>query len=228
MQVRLPGDLFGTEGTLFGRSDRIRIGSGTGRTVRRKTFIFPLVIFVVTVLIGSCDDSARQERSLGTGVLADQEFTDFVTMESDSGVVQWKLVAPVARVYDARNLLVTESPTISFFDETGEVSSVLTADKAEYNRISHDLTALGNVVVTSREGYILETESLVWLNTVEQIHTEDFVKVTRGKDILTGYGFQGYPELKNIDIKRDVRAWLKDDDGLVDEEIEKERAGSEE
>ena len=203
----------------------VRTGSGTGRAVRRKIFIIPLVIFIVTALIGSCDESGRQERSLGTGVLADQEFTDFVTMESDSGVVQWKLVAPVARVYDARNLLVTETPTISFFDEAGEVSSVLTADKAEYNKISHDLTALGNVVVTSREGYVLETESLVWLNTVEQIHTEDFVKVTRGKDILTGYGFQGYPELKNIDIKRDVRAWLKDEEGLVDEEVERERVG---
>ncbi|MBU8921936.1 MAG: LPS export ABC transporter periplasmic protein LptC, partial [Bacteroidales bacterium] len=90
------------------------------------------------------------------------------------------------------------------------------------------LTALGNVVVTSREGYVLETESLVWLNIVEQIHTEDFVKVTRGADILTGYGFQGYPELKNIDIKRDVRAYLKDDEGLVDDEVERERTGSEE
>ncbi|MBU8920562.1 MAG: LPS export ABC transporter periplasmic protein LptC, partial [Bacteroidales bacterium] len=159
MKERLPDGLFRMEGTLFGRSDRNRIGSGTGRTVRRRVFIFPLVIFMMTVLVVSCDESGRQEHSMGTGVLADQEFADFVTMESDSGVVQWKLEAPVARVYDARNLLVTDQPIISFFDETGEISSVLTADKAEYNKISHDLTALGNVVVTSREGYVLETES---------------------------------------------------------------------
>jgi LPS export ABC transporter protein LptC len=100
---------------------------------------------------------------------------------------------------------------------------VLTADKGEYNQVTHDLTALGNVVITTSEGYTLETESLVYLRELGEIHSEDFVTVTRGDDVLTGYGFTGYPELKNVDIKRDVRAYLRDDEGLVDDEVLRER-----
>jgi LPS export ABC transporter protein LptC len=157
--------------------------------------------------------------------MADQEFADFTTMESDSGKVKWILEAPVARVYNLRKLLVTDDPRITFYDEEGGVSSILTADKGEYNQVTHDLTALGNVVVTTTEGYTLETETLIWLRELGEIHSEDFVKVTRGNDVLTGYGFQGYPELKNVDIKRDVRAYLRDEEGLVDQEVRKEKSG---
>lgn len=193
--------------------------------MRRFCLYVVLSSVMLALILASCDDSERAERSLGTGDMADQEFTDFVTIESDSGITKWRLESPVARVYNIRNLLVTDQPVIRFYDENGTVSSILTSDKAEYNKVSHDLTALGNVVVTSAEGYILETESLVWIDRLEQIHTEDFVKVTKGKDILTGYGFQGYPELRNIDIKRDVKAYLKDEDGVVENEVVRERDG---
>ena len=43
-----------------------------------------------------------------------------------------------------------------------------------------------------------------------------------------GYGFRGYPELRNIDIKRDVKAYLRDEDGLVGDEVEKEQKDGEE
>ena len=183
------------------------------------------IVFAVAVIgiVFSCGEGDRPQRSLVTTEMPDQEFTDFKTMESDSGRVKWILTAPVARIYSARKLLVTDSPRITFYDEHEEISSVLTAAKGEYNQVTHDLTALGNVVVTTTEGYMLETESLVWLHDLGEIHSEDFVKVTREDDVLTGYGFTGYPELKNVDIKRDVRAYLRDKDGVVEREARKER-----
>lgn len=183
----------------------------------------PILIAATLAAASSCGGDGRPERSLSTGDLADQEFSDFTTMESDSGRVKWILDAPVARVYTSRKLLVTDTPRIEFYDENGEVSSVLTAEKGEYNQVTHDLTALGNVVITTSEGYTLETESLVYLRELGEIHSEDFVTVTKGNDVLTGYGFTGYPELKNVDIKRDVRAFIRDEEGRVDEEVRRER-----
>jgi LPS export ABC transporter protein LptC len=188
-----------------------------------RTRIFITLIATAVAAVISCSENERPQRSLASSELADQEFTDFTTMESDSGRVKWVLEAPVARIYSSRKLLVTDTPRIKFYDENGEVTSVLTADKGEYNQVTHDLTALGNVVITTSEGYTLETESLVYLRELGEIHSEDFVTVTRGDDVLTGYGFTGYPELKNVDIKRDVRAYLRDDEGLVDDEILRER-----
>jgi LPS export ABC transporter protein LptC len=197
----------------------------TGMKMKRSAAATLLICAALAAAVVSCGQSERPQRSLGTTEMADQEFSDFTTMESDSGQVKWILEAPVARVYNIRNLLVTDDPKITFYDENGEISSILTADKGEYNQETHDLTALGNVIVTTMEGYTLETESLIMIRELGEIHSEDFVKVTKGSDILTGYGFQGYPELKNVDIKRDVRAFLRDEEGLIDGEVKKEKEG---
>lgn len=176
----------------------------------------------LAILFMSCGEIDNGEQSIGARDIPDQEFADFTTYESDSGVVQWVLEAPTARIYNARKLLVTIQPRITFFNEYGETTSVLTADKGEYQQVSHDLTALGNVVVTSRQGYMLETESLVWVNEMEEIHTEDFVRFIKGNDILTGYGFRSDPELQNVTIHRDVEAFLRDDEGVVEDEVRRE------
>ncbi len=173
----------------------------------------------------SCQGRNDDKGSIATADVPDQEFSDFTTLESDSALVRWSLKAPVARVYNARKLLVTDDPRIEFFDEFGQLSSILTSDKGEYNQVTHDLTALGHVVVTSVEGYVLETETLVWVEKLGEIHSEDFVKFTRGSDILTGYGLRGDPGLRDVEIKRDVKAYLRDEDGALREEIEKDATG---
>ncbi|HUV35924.1 MAG TPA: LPS export ABC transporter periplasmic protein LptC [Patescibacteria group bacterium] len=200
--------------------------NGTGiRGIGRVGSLRLAVAVCLAALYLSCGEIDNSEQSIGARDVPDQEFTDFTTYESDSGVVQWILEAPIARIYNARKLLVTIQPHITFFNELGETTSVLTADKGEYQQVSHDLTALGNVVVTSRQGYMLETESLVWVNEMEEIHTEDFVRFIKENDILTGYGFRSDPELQNVTIHRDVEAFLRDDDGVVDGEVRKDRGG---
>ena len=195
----------------------------------RKTAVIPMLAAALAAfLLLSCESVDEGGRSVYTEDVPDQEFSDFTTVESDSGVVKWVLAAPVARVYNASKLLVTDDPRIEFYNEDGTLASVLLARKGEFNQVTHDLTALGNVVVTSSEGYMLETESLVWVEKLEEIHTEDFVRFIKGEDILTGYGFRSDPDLKNVEIMKDVKAFLRDDEGLVDEEVKKETEGGEE
>lgn len=190
--------------------------------MRRDRLILFIVPVVMLAMLVSCEGVDNDGRSIGADDVPDQEFSDFTTVESDSGVVKWVLSAPVARVYNASKLLVTDDPRIEFYNEDGTLASVLIAKKGEYNQVTHDLTALGSVVVTSFEGYTLETESLIWVETIEEIHTEDFVRFTKGEDVLTGYGFQSDPNLENVEIFRDVKAFLRDDEGIVDEEVKKE------
>ena len=189
--------------------------------MRRSTFYIFVAVAAAFALI-SCQGVEEEGRSVYTEDVPDQEFSDFTTVESDSGIVKWVLSAPVARVYNASKLLVTDDPRIEFYNEDGTLASVLLAKKGEYNQVTHDLTALGDVIVTSSEGYTLETESLVWVEKLEEIHTEDFVRFVKGRDILTGYGFRSDPDLENVEIMKDVKAFLRDDEGLVDEEVKKE------
>jgi len=183
--------------------------------------LFGLLIGLALPL-GSCQKGGQGEGSIGAADVPDQEFSDFTTVESDSGLVRWVLKAPVARMYSARKLLAADDPRIEFFDKEGRRTSVLTSNKGEYNQVTHDLTALGNVVITSQEGYVLETESLVWVEKLGKMHSEDFVKFIRGRDVLTGYGLLSDPELKNVEIQRDVKAYLRDSEGIINQEIQKD------
>ena len=196
--------------------------------MRRESPIRCILLVVLLAMAFSCESVDNEGRSIGADDIPDQEFSDFTTVESDSGAVKWVLSAPVARVYSASKLLVTDDPRIEFYNEDGSLASVLIAKKGEYNQVTHDLTALGSVVVTSAMGYTLETESLIWVETVEEIHTEDFVRFTKGEDVLTGYGFQSDPNLENVEIFRDVKAFLRDDEGIVEEEVRKETEEREE
>ncbi|HEY5133253.1 MAG TPA: LPS export ABC transporter periplasmic protein LptC [Candidatus Krumholzibacteriaceae bacterium] len=182
------------------------------------------LVFAVSIFVLSCQGKNKGQGTLATADVPDQEFNDFTTAESDSGLVKWMLKAPVARVYNARRLLVTDTPHIEFFDKQGSLASVLTSDKGEYNQVTHDLTALGKVVVTSQEGYVLETESLVWVNGSGEIHSEDFVKFTRGNDVLTGYGLRADTGLRDVEIQRNVKGFLRDENGFLQEEIKKDES----
>ncbi len=196
-----------------------------GAIVKRVSTVHIVVLTILMIAVLSCERGGEGERTIGTSDVPDQEFTDFTTMESDSGVVKWVLKSPVARIYNAQKLLVTDDPRIEFFNEEGHLASVLTADKGEYNQVTHDLTAIGNVVVTSQEGYTLETETLIWVEKLGEIHSEDFVSFTKGNDVLTGYGLQSDPELKDVRIKQNVKAYFRDDEGIVEEEVEREKDG---
>jgi hypothetical protein len=67
------------------------------RTIHRLALLVGLATLVV-----SCQGKDKGQGSLATADVPDQEFSDFTTLESDSGLVRWVLKAPVARVYNAR------------------------------------------------------------------------------------------------------------------------------
>jgi LPS export ABC transporter protein LptC len=192
----------------------------SGEKLKNKNWkvIRGFLIMIITASLFSCGGEESNGHYLDADRTPDQVFENFQITESDSGVTRWILQAPLARVYNLRKLLVTENPTIDFFNERGERTSVLTADKGEINQETHDFTTLGNVVVTSNDGYSLETETLIWIKGKGKIHTDDFVKFTGGDDVLTGYGFKSDPALEKWEIKREVEVLLKNEEDIVGEE----------
>ena len=151
------------------------------------------------------------------GPLPDEVFTDFVTQESDSGLVKWQLNAPRASKFKKRNLVVLEKPVIKFYDDAGALQTTLRSDSGEYYDDSRSMLAFGNVVVVSVANDVLETDSLMWNNDDDRIVSNSFVKLTRGRDVVTGYGLECDQNLSSVNIKRDVKATFHDDGGETDE-----------
>ena len=167
-----------------------------------------------TIALGCSDKKAKETPAQGSQS-PDETMTEFVTQETDSGRVQWKLAAPRATRYNAKNVFLLDNPKIEFFDNMGNLQTTLTAKNGEYSVTTHDMLAYGNVVATSTKGEILETDSLRYLNERDKIVSDSHVKLTRGRDVITGIGMEADHTLDSVDIKRNMRARIVEEDGKL-------------
>ncbi|MFQ5510704.1 MAG: LPS export ABC transporter periplasmic protein LptC [Candidatus Krumholzibacteriia bacterium] len=178
---------------------------------------WPARVLYYTILLGflvvSCANETPDEIAFEKRELPDEVFSDFVTQESDSGMVMWKLKAPRANRFSKKKLVLLENPVIEFFDKEGNLKTTLVSEVGEYSEESQDMLAFGDVVVESTEGDVLETDSLLWKNGEDKIVSNSWVRLTRGNDLITGVGLECAPDLSFVDIKRDVQVTIIDTTG---------------
>jgi LPS export ABC transporter protein LptC len=170
-----------------------------------RLFALALAGLLLSGVLG-CGSSPRMSSVPDTGELPDQEVSDFEATETDQGTTQWKMYARSAATYRARNTVIARGLRIDFYDEKGERSSTLTSREGEMNDMTHDMTARGDVVIQTTEGTRMTTDQLQFHNRIQRIQTESFVRVERRGDVLTGYGFDSDPQLKDFQFKRQVKA----------------------
>lgn len=129
---------------------------------------------------------------------------------------RWVLQADTASVYRERKRVEAQWVKIDFFEEEEHVST-LTADRAILLQSTDDLEARGNVRVQSDDGALLKTDVLFWDHGRSKIHTDQFVEITRGNNVLTGVGLEADPGLDRIDLKETVRGSVRDVEHLADD-----------
>lgn len=176
------------------------------RTAIRVTFAGLIIL-----ALAGCSDRRAVSPVPSSGELPDQEVSEFALTETDEGRVDWKLYARDAATYNSRNTIVAHVVRIDFFDEKGERSSELVAREGEINQRTRNMTARGDVVLATRDGTRLSTQELLFLNKEQKIvvPTTQLVRVEKGGDILTGYGFESDPDLTRFEFKRSVRATVR-------------------
>lgn len=176
-----------------------------------------VLAMIAAAMFAACDREEAGEAAAPNPSIPDETVMDFSTQESDSGRVQWTLKAPRADRFNARNVFVMDDPKIEFYDKMGNLQTTLTADRGEYLLDSHDMLAYGNVVAVTFKGEVLETDSLRYLNEADKIVSDSFVKLTRGRDVVTGIGLECDHTLESVDIKKDVHAVVTEEDGKFDQ-----------
>lgn len=177
-----------------------------------------LALLIASMLGTGLLTGCGRQRTVGpagaVGELPDQEVSDFAVIETEEGRPQWKLYARYAATYTARNLVTARTLRVDFFDDQGKRSSILTARSGDLNQHTHNMTARGNVVLQTTEGTRLSTEELRFLNRENRIvvPVEQLVRIERGQDVLTGYGFESDPGLNHYEFKRAVKATVRSHD----------------
>lgn len=166
-------------------------------------------------VLGGCGHQPSVGPGASSGELPDQEVRDFVLTETDAGRLQWKLYARWAAMFDARNVINARDIRVDFFDETGAKSSELRANEGEIHQLTRDMSATGNVRLQTTEGTRMSTEQMRFDNRRQKVVSEVLVRVERGGNVLTGFGFESDPDLRHYEFKRQVNAVVRTRSGGV-------------
>lgn len=111
--------------------------------------------------------------------------------------------------FEEEDSTIAKDVKVDFYDEFGEYSSTLTSDEGLVRQKINEFSVWGNVVVENDTAR-LDTQSLRWDPNSKLITTDDYVKLRRGKDVLTGYGMKADNRLQNVQILRDVKGEFTD------------------
>ena len=184
--------------------------------LERRPYSSPLILaLALAALVAGCGPSKRVGAVAVTGDLPDQEVSDFVLSETDKGAPVWTLYARSAAIFDARNEIVGRGVRIDFFDDKGVRSSRLTAREGFLQQQTRELTARGNVVMTTTEGTRMTTEELHFLAGTEHIVSDRRVRVERAGDVLEGVGFESDKDLRHFEFKQRIQATIRTRSGAL-------------
>jgi LPS export ABC transporter protein LptC len=171
---------------------------------------------VLVALLG-CGGDGEVENPAADTAYPEQETEAYHTRQTRAGVAVWELWGDRAESYPGEDTMLLHGVRMHFYEE-GEQAAVLTANTAEVDQQTEFTTARGNVVVVNQDGDQLESEVLHWNPNEQLIHTEEFVRFTRGDQILTGYGMDTDPDLTNVNIHRQFEGDLPANQEPVDGE----------
>lgn len=167
--------------------------------MKKYSFLFFLLFF-------SCGDDSNQK--IATEYTPTNAPTNQVwgmtTTITDSGKVSSVIKAGYVTKYsrtDAKKTFLDSGIVVEFYDQaSGKLTSVLTAKKGIIDDLTKDMEAMIMVKVNSENGTILETEYLKWTKSTQLVTSDQYVKITKPNQVLTGTGFQSDRKLQNFKI----------------------------
>jgi len=162
----------------------------------RKVLIFLMLCFL------GCEEEAIQqniEKHLPRITLA-----NFTLTETQEGKRKWNLTAISAYVYE--EVINVDTVKIKFYNEAGNEYALLKGNAGQLNTKTHNILVRDSVILITDDSTHLYTDSLFWLNDLQQILTDARVKIIK-KDstVIEGNGLKTEPDLQKIEIIGDIK-----------------------
>lgn len=180
----------------------------SGSKIRNLLKIFRIAVLVsgaAIVLFGCEKNNIEKIKAFSSPEnLPSQEATNFQTIFTNSGEVRFSLKAPKLLRFENDGKPFVEFPEgielVKYDDEQNIISSI-TANYAKQFPKEDKWEAKNNVIATNLKGDTLKTEHLIWEEKAEKIYTDEFVKIIRPDQIITGIGFESDQSMENWRIK---------------------------
>ena len=184
---------------------------------------FIIILITCLVLFASCEnDLAEVNQFVNHDDVSIEIASDVEIIYSDSAFVKVKIKSPVPKRYltkeDPHEKFPEGIDVVFFGERTNQEQSHLTSKFAIRRERKGEIIVRDSVVWWSKQGERLETEELIWNEKEQIVHTNRFVTIHKGDEVINGFGFEANEEFTHWKIKS-VHAQLNMED--ITDDLEK-------
>lgn len=169
---------------------------------------FSAIIIVMTMLLmvaSGCREEHKVDIAsrLNPKKMPTMTTKNVATFISDSGVVQYKVVAPIWKVYEEADTPYWNFPEglyLQKYDPYFHVIATVAADSAKFYSNQKLWQLDGNVEMTKAPKDLFQTEQLFWDQKIGKIFSDSFIHIETETHVLEGIGFESNERLTSYRI----------------------------
>ncbi len=162
----------------------------------------------VAIIVYSCKGKLREASSLNLAETPVQTVENMFLVQNENGLLKMRVEADLMERYDNDSCsyeLFPEGLQVFAYDEEGNLETQLLSDNAKHylsKKTNVEMwSAFGNVVVQNiLKQETLETDTLYWDQTKEEIYTDCYVRMFSNDGFMQGYGMRSDEMARNTVI----------------------------
>lgn len=185
----------------------------------RKTGLSMALAVGLAIAAGSCTQETKVDisRNLDPTRMPSMVTHNISTLISDSGVTQYKIVAPVWYVYDEVDTpywLFPEGLYLQKYDPSFNVIATVAADSARFFKVQKLWRLEGNVEMTKAPKDLFLSARVFWDQRRARLYSDTFIHIENETHILEGTGFESNERLTKYRILHPTGIFPVDRDNL--------------
>ena len=181
----------------------------------------PAVASLAFLLVASaaCHEETKVDvaRSLRTAEMPTMTTHNVSTMISDSGVTQYKIVAPLWKVYDEGDnphWVFPEGLYLRKYDRRFNVIATIAADSATYFKNRNLWRLDGRVEVTKVPKELFLSQQVFWDQSKGIVYSDSFIHIENSTHMMEGYGFRARQDFTEYSINKPLGIFPAERDNL--------------
>ncbi len=139
---------------------------------------------------------------------ADARLEKIRFVEDKHGQKTWELEAKSIGQYQDQNIMLLEEVKVTFFTKEGRSFSI-SGNRGKVYQDSKNMELVGDVVLTSSDGYRLKTHSISYYNAEKKVTTSDPVEIEGEQIRVAGIGMWVDMESKIFKVLSQVKTRWK-------------------
>ncbi len=182
------------------------------------------VVMSVLCVVSACSGQDKQfaEAITERDSLPVLETRGVSTLISDSGVVRYRITAPLWQVFDRKDpshWAFEEGVYLETFDENFQTQASIQADTAYYFDGQRLWELDGNVEIKNLKGEQFNTQQMFWNQNTQRVYSDKFIRIRQTDRIITGHGFESNQQMTVYRIFRPEGVFYVDDSTAAPDSI---------